>query len=103
MLQFVFLTPTYVNILLIYANANIHDCTWGNRPDTLNKGEQQKESEFKAYRTKWLLLWILGNATFSYVFFTLFAKGRPEFVIVILFIGFVILCLRGIGSVAYFI
>lgn len=35
--QFLFLTPTYVNIFLIYAICNIHDCTWGNRPDQLSK------------------------------------------------------------------
>ena len=101
-LQFIFLTPTYVNIFLIYANSNIHDCTWGNRPDTLNKGEQIKEITFKAYRTKWLLVWILCNATFAYVFYTLFNKGSEIYVIIILMIGFVTLFIRFGGSVVYF-
>ena len=30
--SYLFLSPTYINIFVIYAFANIHDVTWGNRP-----------------------------------------------------------------------
>ena len=33
-LTLLFLTPTYIIIMVIYAICNIHDISWGNRPDT---------------------------------------------------------------------
>jgi hypothetical protein len=89
--------------MLIYSNCNIHDCTWGNRPDNLSRAEREKESEFKAYRTKWLCVWILSNASFAYFFHTLTKKGHGEFVIAFLLLGFLILSIRTVGSVAYII
>ena len=35
-IQFIIMTPTYVNIFITYAICNIHDVTWGSRDDTLN-------------------------------------------------------------------
>jgi hypothetical protein len=100
-IQFIVLTPSYVNLMLIYANCNIHDCTWGNRPDVLSKGEREKEAEFKAYRTKWLCVWILSNAVFAWFFNTLSTKGHGEFVLAVLMVGFAILVIRFIGSILY--
>jgi chitin synthase len=66
LMSFLLMTPTYVNIFITYAMCNIHDCTWGNRPDTLNKHEIEKEGEFKSFRTKWVIVWVLSNAAFAY-------------------------------------
>lgn len=63
---FVLMTPSYVNIFVTYAMCNIHDCSWGNRPDTLKKNEIEKEGEFKSFRTKWVVVWVLSNAAFAY-------------------------------------
>ncbi|CAG9324058.1 unnamed protein product [Blepharisma stoltei] len=63
---FLFLTPTYVNIFNIYAICNIHDCTWGNRPQELNNDERERLSDYQAFRTRWLVIWVLTNTFFAY-------------------------------------
>jgi hypothetical protein len=62
-----FMTPTYINILIMYAICNIHDCTWGNRETTLTQIEMVRENEFKAYRTRWVLIWVYCNVVFAYL------------------------------------
>lgn len=59
--HYLFLTPTYVNIFLIYSICNIHDCTWGNRPDLLTTEEKNKIEEFEEFRTRWIIIWVLCN------------------------------------------
>mmetsp|Transcript_32575 Transcript_32575/g.56407 ORF Transcript_32575/g.56407 Transcript_32575/m.56407 type:complete len:921 (-) Transcript_32575:6301-9063(-) len=65
-LSFLLMTPTYVNIFVTYAMCNIHDCTWGNRPDQLTPNEIMKADEFKSFRAKWVVVWVLSNAAFAY-------------------------------------
>jgi len=85
----------------MYANANVHDCTWGNRPDTLSRAEQAKEEDFKAYRTKWLTVWTLCNTLFGYFLNALDREGGDIYFLVICFIGFMILFFRFVGSLVY--
>jgi chitin synthase len=72
--QFVLITPTYVNIFLVYAICNTHDCTWGNRPDAMKHEERVREEDFKAFRTRWLALWAFCNAVYAFFFNTLDLK-----------------------------
>jgi hypothetical protein len=85
----------------MYANANVHDCTWGNRPDTMSRAEQAKENDFKAYRTKWLVIWTLCNTLFGYFLNALDREGGDIYFLCLLFIGFVILFFRFVGSMLY--
>jgi len=32
MFAYIFMMPTYTNIMQIYAMCNLHDVSWGNRP-----------------------------------------------------------------------
>ena len=89
--------------MLIYANCNVHDCSWSNRPNVLSRGELEKEAEFKAYRTKWICFWVLCNVIFAYFFQSLSHKGYVEFVVVILMIGFFMLVIRAVFSFTYLI
>lgn len=41
----IYLTPTYVNILPIYAISNIHDITWGSRPEVKVESDNFIERE----------------------------------------------------------
>jgi chitin synthase len=67
-LQYLLLTPTYVNILNVYAFCNTHDITWGTKGD--DKAEPggkvevtiptddadldaQYEAELRSFQTKW--------------------------------------------------
>lgn len=61
-----YLSPTYVNILTIYAISNIHDISWGSRPDVQmsvsSTTEKKKDFLYKNYRAKFLIFWALCNA-----------------------------------------
>ncbi|OMJ92142.1 hypothetical protein SteCoe_5130 [Stentor coeruleus] len=64
--HYIFLIPTYVNIFLIYSICNVHDCTWGNRPDALSNDEKNRLEEFEEFRTRWAIIWALCNSGFAY-------------------------------------
>jgi hypothetical protein len=64
--HYLLLTPTYINIFLIYAMCNINDCTWGNRPDKATPEEVEKAEEFKRFRTAWVTIWAILNAGVGY-------------------------------------
>ena len=66
-IPFIYLTGTYVNIFLIYSICNIHDVSWGNRPDKMSDEEKKKVDDYKNERTRWVLVWILCNASFAYL------------------------------------
>lgn len=34
MLTYLFMLPTFTNIMSIYSMCNLHDISWGNRPET---------------------------------------------------------------------
>ena len=72
----IYLSPTYINILTIYAISNIHDVSWGSRPDSKDKGpnsrfekfeklEKRREIEYKNYRSNFLIIWCLVNTLVS--------------------------------------
>eukprot|EP00359_Climacostomum_virens_P002109 CAMPEP_0204898632 /NCGR_PEP_ID=MMETSP1397-20131031/1407_1 /ASSEMBLY_ACC=CAM_ASM_000891 /TAXON_ID=49980 /ORGANISM="Climacostomum Climacostomum virens, Strain Stock W-24" /LENGTH=797 /DNA_ID=CAMNT_0052066515 /DNA_START=163 /DNA_END=2556 /DNA_ORIENTATION=+ len=110
--QFVLMTPTYVNIFMVYAICNTHDCTWGNRPDKLKDEERQKEEEFKAFRTRWLALWAFSNAVYAFFFNTLDLKrGNSEhlfgltveyYIYAVAVYALFILMVRFIGSMLFY-
>ncbi|OMJ87667.1 hypothetical protein SteCoe_10593 [Stentor coeruleus] len=100
--HYLFLTPTYVNIFLIYAICNTHDCTWGNRPDLLTAEEKQRTEEFEEFRTKWTIVWVLCNSAFAYFLQTLSNSETGNwYVYSIGMIGLGILALRFFGAVLY--
>ena len=65
----IFLAPTYINTLTIYSICNIHDISWGSRPDTNVKKiekrflheEKKREINYKNYRSNFLIIWIMVN------------------------------------------
>lgn len=110
--QFVLMTPTYVNIFMVFAICNTHDCTWGNRPDKLKIEEKLKEEEFKAFRTRWLALWAFSNAVYAFFFNTLDQKrGSQEklfgltveyYIYGVAIYALFILLVRFLGSVIFY-
>ena len=65
----IYLAPTYINILTIYAISNIHDVSWGSRSDTNGKkidarfvkAEKEREVNYKNYRSNFLIIWLIIN------------------------------------------
>lgn len=52
--------PMYINIVIIYSIANLHDISWGNRETTDSKGEETKRN-LEVFRAKSFLLFTLVN------------------------------------------
>ena len=103
--HYLFLVPTYINIFLIYSICNVHDCTWGNRPDMLNEEEKENLEEFEEYRAKWVIIWVLCNSGFSY-FLILINKSPYNgsyYLYTVTGIGIMILFIRFLGGVFYVI
>lgn len=64
---YIFFTGAYVNMFLIYSICNIHDVSWGNRPDKQTEDEKKQTVRFETERTRWVILWIISNGAFAYV------------------------------------
>lgn len=108
-----FLAPTYVNIITIFAVANIHDVSWGSRPAGGDGAklamaasvEKKKEVMYKDFRSNFLIIWLIVNMATGYVI-TWLARRSQEYVIFILgiILAFVVLvkllftCLFGLKS-----
>lgn len=77
LVSYLILIPMFTNIFSIYAMSNLHDISWGNRPNTSASGtnavtdnaNKQKETElnYKAYRANFLLLWLIANGLYFVV------------------------------------
>jgi hypothetical protein len=70
-----YLSPTYINILTIYAISNIHDVSWGSRPSEKNSLlqalEKRKGMLYKNFRSNFLILWIIINVAVGAAIITL--------------------------------
>ena len=97
--HYLFLTPTYVNIFLIYSICNTHDCTWGNRPDLMTQEEKNRVEEFEEFRIRWVIVWVLCNCGYVLV---LSASAGTLTLYGLAFLGTGIVGLRFMGSILYF-
>ncbi|OMJ91390.1 hypothetical protein SteCoe_6072 [Stentor coeruleus] len=100
--HYLFLTPTYVNIFLIYSVCNIHDCTWGNRPDLLTQEEKNRIEEFEEFRTRWIIIWVLCNGAYV-VMLTSISNTSSGYLYVyaLALLATGIVLLRFLGSIFY--
>ena len=100
--HYLFLTPTYVNVFLIYSICNTHDCSWGNRPDLLSQEEKNRIEEFEEFRIRWVIVWVLCNCSFA---FFLNSLGNVEngqwYIYGVGIFGMSIMVFRFLGSVFY--
>ncbi|CAG9311423.1 unnamed protein product [Blepharisma stoltei] len=103
-LHFVFLSPSYVNLFLVYAICNIHDCTWGNRPDQQSDEERAHLEEFEEFRTRWAIVWALCNSAFAYYLNLVDKSGSDAtrwYIYSIAFVGVGLLIIRFCGGIMY--
>ena len=77
-ISYLFLTPTYVNMFIVYSFCNIHDVSWGNRDTIQSKEIQEKERAFKQFRSNVLIVWIIFNVLGSYVLNNLVRAGNAN-------------------------
>jgi len=71
LVTFVLFTPTMINIMHPYSAANLHDVSWGNRPDlkaesgsngveaftAREEKQEQIKGEYQYFRAKYLVFW----------------------------------------------
>lgn len=103
-LSFIFLTGTYVNLFMIYAICNIHDCSWGNRPDKQSPDEKAMVNEYKNERTRWVIVWIFSNAAFAYFLNIISSNGGPAsqtFINILALVAYFIIGIKFIGGLLY--
>ncbi|CAG9332980.1 unnamed protein product [Blepharisma stoltei] len=107
--HFILMSPTYVNIFMIYAICNIHDCTWGNRPDQMNNEEKNRLEEFEEFRTRWVILWSFSNIIFGYYLNIVDedsiqgSETSKWFIFGVAFSGSAVLIIRFFGALIYLI
>ena len=80
----IYLTPTFINVFVIYAVANLHDISWGNRPsknEGLSGEQQDQKDRFEIFRSKVLILWLLFNAAFAYIVIYISRKGQNNYIL----------------------
>ena len=103
-LSYIFMTGTYVNIFLIYSICNIHDVSWGNRPDKMTDEERKKVDEYKNERTRWVFVWIFCNAAFAYLSNIVTSSGNDwskAYILVLGLIAYMIIIFKFIGGFLY--
>lgn len=63
----IFMTPTFINIFMIYAASNIHDVSWGSRPTVKDETyanfnlQDNMSIEYRNYRSNYLIIWLIIN------------------------------------------
>lgn len=88
-LYMIFLSPTYVNIITVFAIANIHDVSWGSRPagNDNNKlsiaaaTEKKKGVIYRNFRSNFLIIWLLLNLITGFAI-TYGATKQREYILI---------------------
>ena len=83
-IQYCFMQSTYSILLIIYAYCNIDDVSWGNRDSAVKIDITQ----FKFYKLKLLIIWLMANFAYGWVFSWLVTTSYK--IIFINYFGFVI-------------
>ena len=101
--QFLAMTPVYVNVFQIYAICNIHDCSWGNRPDMMTEEEKAKREEFEKYRTKWVIIWIICNLVYVRLFEVFVELDSNNVALYVLYtMAMIMIMIRFIGCLIFY-
>ena len=67
----IFMSPFYINIVIIYSMANLHDISWGNRE--INQViEDKRRKKLKNFRTDFFSLWSLWVFALTYICLMIF-------------------------------
>jgi hypothetical protein len=83
-----FMTPTFINIIVIYSLSNIHDVTWGSRPTGNQKSSESKrannmESAYKDFRSWFLVIWLLANIGIGWLVVLLVRSEKDWYLVII--------------------
>jgi hypothetical protein len=84
----IFMTPTYINIMAVYAVSNIHDVSWGSRPvgtisNAISKKEANMSAEYQDFRSRFLIVWIVLNNAVGFLVVVLSRSSQNVFLFLI--------------------
>jgi hypothetical protein len=90
-----YMTPTYINILAIYAIANIHDISWTSNPylsiEYKSEIEKEKIAAYKNFRSVFLIFWVVLNISIGIGMVLLKENEVVDFIFIIGYAVIVIL------------
>ncbi len=82
-LCYLFMIPTFVNMLTIYAYTNTHDISWGTKGLEGTSSISSKEDRFKKFRYDLLVAWIVVNMLAAYLLNQLVRRNAAELILTI--------------------
>jgi hypothetical protein len=102
----VFMTPTYINIMAVYAVSNIHDVSWGSRPvgttsNAISKKEANMSAEYQDFRSRFLIVWILLNNAVGFLVVVLSRSSQNVFLFLIGTVLFTTIGIKFVFSVLH--
>ena len=97
---YLYVIPLYSIIFVIYAFCNTHDLSWGNRPTTeidhnSSVLKNEKDKEYKAFRTNLLIGWLLLNILIYIVTMSQEKPSVNKVFYIIRALSWVMLCING--------
>jgi len=71
--SYLFMMPTFINVMQIYSMCNLHDISWGNRPSTqgveavTHQAAKQEllKQDYQVFRAHFLFFWLIANGLFA--------------------------------------
>ena len=103
-LAFVFYMGSYVNLLMIDAICNTHDCSWGRRPGRPDSHEKSMDKEYRTVRSRWLVAWVFSNCGLAYAVNYVGGGGGSDstlYINILAMITFGIVGVRFVGGLLY--
>ncbi|CAD8054076.1 unnamed protein product [Paramecium primaurelia] len=105
-IHYIYYMPTYTHLFITYSFCRIDDLTWGTKgliSELENKGQNNKESDKKFQKFKFVAEWILRNVFLTLIFYLLFQlEVQNIMVIIILSFGVVLSLLQLVKFIGYF-
>ena len=77
----IFLSPMYINIIIIYSMANLHDISWGNREAGDQKKSEETRKNLEQFRALYLIVWIFLNAVYGYSIIYINRTGQKNYIL----------------------
>ncbi|CAD8134467.1 unnamed protein product [Paramecium octaurelia] len=105
-IHYIYYMPTYSHLFITYSFCRIDDLTWGTKGLTQeleNKDQNNRESNKKYQKSKFLIKWILWNVGVVLIFYLLFSfKIQNIIIIIVLALGVTFCILQLAKFIGYF-
>lgn len=93
-----FLSPLYINMLITYSMANLHDISWGNRASS-NTNKEKTLKDLEQFRSSYLIIWLAINVFYGYGMIYLNESGQTYYILVLTAFTTLTIVLKIIGCI----